>query len=83
MSDILRPADHFKFHWRQAKDEFWREWSRCFDLGHSKNRLLIVLGTIRGIYWQSLGQGVLPIARAIGAWWRKLAPLHQLGEVIL
>ncbi|MBU3824165.1 MAG: hypothetical protein H9917_05005 [Candidatus Oceanisphaera merdipullorum] len=83
MSDILRPADHFRLHWRHAKADFWRCWKQCFEEGADRTRLLIILGTIRSLYWQSLGQGVTNIGRAIGNWWRKVAPIHQLGEVVL
>ncbi|GHA05420.1 hypothetical protein [Oceanisphaera arctica] len=83
MSDILHPRDHLRLHWRQAKADFWRQWQPCFEQGEDHTRLMITLGTIRSLYWQSLGQGMLAIARTIGNWWRKTAPLHCLGEVVL
>lgn len=83
MSDILRPVDHFRFHWRQAKADFWRQWQQCFEQGADRTRLMIILGTIRSLYWQSLGQGLVCLGRTIGNWWRKVAPIHQLGEVVL
>lgn len=82
MADILHPRDHFRLHWRQAKAHFWREWKNCFELGAAPTQLLLILGTIRSLYWQSLGQGQLAIGRTIGNWWAKIADLHQLGEVI-
>ena len=82
MSDILRPRDHFRMHWRQAKSEFWQQWEKCFELGADRTQLMLILGTIRSLYWQSLGQGQLAIARTIGNWWAKVADLHQLGRVI-
>lgn len=83
MSDILHPRAHLRLHWRQAKADFWRQWQPCFEQGEDHTRLMITLGTIRSLYWQALGQGVLNIASTIGNWWRKVAPLHQLGEVVL
>lgn len=83
MSGILRPADHFRMHWRKAKADFWAQWQRCFEEGADRTRLMIILGTIRSLYWQSLGQGVLTIARTIGNWWHKTAAIHQQGEVVL
>lgn len=82
MSDMLRPADHFRLHWRQAKADFWSCWKQCFESGACHTQLLLILGTIRSLYWQSLGQGQLAIARTIGNWWAKVADLHQLGRVI-
>lgn len=83
MTNMLRPADHFRLHWRMAKAEFWKQWEKCFKHGGDRIRLMIILGTIRSLYWQALGQGVLNIARTIGNWWRKVAPVHQQGEVVL
>lgn len=83
MSDILNPRDHLRKHWRQAKADFWRHWQSCFEQGESRERLLLDLGTIRSLYWQALGQGFVPLARTIGNWWRKTAPVHQMGEVVL
>ena len=82
MSDILRPADHLRLHWRRAKADFWQQWRRCFERGESNTQLLLILGTIRSLYWQSLGQGQVAIGRTIGNWWAKTADLHQLGRVI-
>lgn len=95
MSDILSPRAHLRKHWWQAKADFWRHWRWCFELAPTdmwgrnralrrvRDRLILDLGTIRSLYWQALGQGFLAIAKAIGAWWRKTAPVHRLGEVVL
>lgn len=82
MSDVLRPGDHLRLHWRQAKADFWQQWHSCFESGANHTQLMLILGTIRSLYWQSLGQGQLAIARTIGNWWAKVASLHQLGKVI-
>ncbi|OXS14905.1 hypothetical protein CGX12_11840 [Zobellella denitrificans] len=87
----LNATDHLRAHWRQAKADFWRHWQECFELpaarrpgrNSARDRLILDLGTIRSLYWQALGLNALPIARAIGAWWRKTAPVHRLGEVVL
>ncbi|WP_019934018.1 hypothetical protein [Oceanimonas smirnovii] len=71
----LNATDHLRAHWRH-----WRE---CFEKKADRARLLLDLGTIRSIYWQALGQGILPVARAISAWWRKTAKLHQLGNTVI
>lgn len=83
MSDILNPRAHLRRHWWQAKADFWRHWEACFEQGADHERLLLDLGTIRSLYWQALGQGILPVARAISAWWRKTAPVHQLGNTVI
>ena len=83
MSDILHPRDHLRLHWRQAKADFWRQWQPCFEQGKDATRLMITLGTIRSLYWQALGLNALSIAKTIRAWWRKTAPVHQLGKVVL
>ncbi|WP_346351950.1 hypothetical protein N2M06_06205 [Oceanimonas sp. AH20CE76] len=79
----LNATDHLRAHWRQAKADFWRHWRECFEKKADRARLLLDLGTIRSIYWQALGQGILPVARAISAWWRKTAELHQLGNTVI
>lgn len=79
----LNATDHLRAHWRQAKADFWRHWRECFESQADRARLLLDLGTIRSIYWQALGLNALPIAQAISAWWRKTAPVHQLGSQVL
>lgn len=83
MSNTLAPRDHLRFHWHHARRDFWREWQPCFESATLPDRLLLILGTIRSLYWQALGLGVLTVAKTIGNWWRKTAPVHQLGEVVL
>ena len=79
----LNATDHLRSHWRQAKADFWRHWRPCFEQGQDRAYLLLDLGTIRSLYWQALGLNALSIAKTISAWWRKTAPVHQLGPQVI